>query len=160
MYLRVPKSGNTSICSAIPNGVRRRVDIARLQRILPGHRSFSFVRNPWARLVSTYAQKIQPEAVNDHFYVNGVHRGFVRLGLPMHCGMSFEAFAEVACGLSDEKTEKHLKSQGSFIMRDGVLVPDFLGRVESMRTDWERLSQQFGPCFPCRTSIVRHTTTT
>lgn len=139
VYLRVPKSGNTSICNALPNGERRKVDIRRLPRMLPGYRSFTFIRNPWARLVSTHAQKIQAEPVNDHFFQDGVHRGFVRLGLPMYCGMPFEAFAEVACGWNDEKTEKHLKSQSWFVVRDGVLIPDFVGRVESMCEDWKKL---------------------
>ncbi len=141
VYLRVPKSANTSIRRSLPGGVQRRVDIRRVARRFPRHLSFSFVRNPWARLVSIHAEKIRPAPVTDRDYLDGVHRCFVRHGLPCRAGMPFEEFAELVCALDDELTEKHLKTQSYFLVRDGRIVPRFLGRVESMADDWRALCE-------------------
>jgi dermatan 4-sulfotransferase 1 len=144
LYLRVPKSANTSIWKSIPDGRKKRMDIRRLHRAFPGYLSFSFVRNPWARLVSAYTNKIRTEKVNTDNIIDGVHHGFVRLGLPMRPGMPFEEFAEIACSVPDEATDRHLKSQCFFLVRDGTLIPRFVGRVESMGEDWRALADAAG----------------
>jgi hypothetical protein len=150
VYLRVPKAANSSIRTAFPAGVQRRLDVRRLAARFPRHLSFSFVRNPWARLVSIYTEKIRPEPVTSEFFVNGVQRCFVKRGLPVRAGMGFEEFAEIACGLPDAETEKHLKSQSHFLVREGAVVPRFLGHVESMADDWRRLGTLAGFGTPLR----------
>lgn len=140
VYLRVPKAANSSIRSSLPGGVQQRLDIRSLPRRYPRHLSFSFVRNPWARLVSIHSEKIRPDPVTDSYFVAGVHRCFVKHRLPCRAGMPFEEFAELACSLSDDETEKHLKSQSHFLVRDGAIIPQFLGRVESATDDWRRLA--------------------
>ncbi len=144
LYLRVPKSANTSIRLSIPGGRPAKVDPARLEDRYAGHLSFSFVRNPWARLVSIYVEKLRPDARSDHQFSRGVHRGFLRVGLRMRADMPFAEFAEAACSLSDDETEKHLKSQSSFLVRDGRLLPRFLGKVETIVEDWRRLGRRAG----------------
>ena len=144
VYIRVPKCGNRSIRKSIPDPEYHRVDLVRLDKRFPGCTSFSFVRNPWARLVSTWANKIDALGTNHDTMIEGVHRGFVEKGLPMRGAMPFEEFAEVACAFPDAKTEKHLRSQCSFVVREGEVVPDFLGRVEKMADDWERLAARAG----------------
>jgi hypothetical protein len=144
IYLRVPKSANSSIRQSLPGGRQWRLDIRRLERRFSGYLSFSFVRNPWARLVSIWCEKIKPEPLSDRNFLAGVHRGFVACGLPMRAGMPFAEFADVACGYPDTVTEKHLKSQSYFLVRDGVIVPHFLGRVERMAGDWSRLGSLAG----------------
>jgi dermatan 4-sulfotransferase 1 len=144
VYIRVPKCGNRSIRKAIPDPEYHRVDLTRLAKVLPGSTSFSFVRNPWARLVSTWTNKIGDPGTNRETMIDGVHRGFVEKHLPMRGGMPFDEFAEVACAFPDAKTEKHLRSQSSFLVRGGEVIPDFLGRVETMAADWERLAVRTG----------------
>ena len=118
--------------------------LAFLRRRYPNHLVFSFVRNPWSRLVSTYQHKILAESVCDRYYHNGVHRGFVKAGFPFRAGMPFEEFAEFVCTLPDVKAEKHLKSQSHFVVHRGVLVPDYLGRFENIAHDWEELCRRLG----------------
>ena len=144
VYLRVPKSGNRSIRSSIPHPEHRSVDITRLREIFPGSRSFSFVRNPWARLVSTWAAKIRPPDYNTRTIIEGVHHGFIKAGLPVRAGMPFDEFAEIACATPDSKTDKHLRSQSYFVVRDGAIVPEFLGRLETLADDWARLAAMVG----------------
>jgi hypothetical protein len=144
VYLRVPKSANSSIRAALPGGVQRRIDIRTLGQRHPRHLAFSFVRNPWGRLVSVWAEKIRNKPVTRGPYVEGVHRCFLRRGLPVRAGMPFAEFADLACALPDERTEKHLRSQCFYLVRDGALVPRFLGRVEEIAEDWAKLAALAG----------------
>ena len=147
-YVRVPKSGNTSISKAISGGEKSRVRSAGLERRRPDWTVFSFVRNPWSRLVSTYCQKVDLDMANQKKMVDGVFQGFKKLGIPVHPGMPFEEFIELICDLPDENTDKHLRSQCSFLVRDGRVVPSFVGRVESMAEDWNGLMARLGLDFP------------
>lgn len=144
IYARVPKSGNTSIARAIPHGERTRVFQRSLMHEYADWTLFSFVRNPYARLVSTYCQKITADPVTHGTIVHGVHHGFLKKGLPMFAGMSFEEFAEVACDHDDAATEKHLKSQTYHLYRKGQRPPDYVGRLENMEQDWARLATPLG----------------
>ena len=144
IYFRVPKSGNTSIARGIPQGERTRIWLRDLQREYADWTTFSFVRNPYARLVSNYCEKIRADAATVGKFVRGVHHGFHELGLPMSAGMSFEEFAEIACDYDDEATEKHLKSQTHHLYRHGRRLPDYVGRLENMEQDWARLATPLG----------------
>jgi hypothetical protein len=143
-YLRVPKVTNTSIRRALSDGRRELITVQRLPKHYPDYVSFTFVRNPWDRLVSAWGEKIRTEKLNDDHFIDGVHRNFVKLGFPFGAGMPFGEFAEFACSLSDAKTEKHLKSQCWFVVRRGSVAADFVGRSESMREDWGRLCDRVG----------------
>lgn len=146
IYIRVPKVANTSIRHGFGKGRERRACIALLRRRYPDHLSFSFVRNPWSRLVSTYRHKILAEKVTNRHYRDGVHKGFVRRGLPFRASMPFAEFAELTCSLSDAKAEKHLKSQSHFLVHRGLLVPQFIGRFETIARDWGELCGRLGAC--------------
>src|SRR5512134_1186259 len=109
VYVRVPKVANTSIRHSFGDGRERRACLAFLHRRYPRHLTFSFVRNPWSRLVSTYRHKILEERITNDHYENGVHRGFVKWRFPFRAGMPFEEFVEFICTLPDVRTEKHLR---------------------------------------------------
>jgi hypothetical protein len=144
IYLRVPKVANTSIRHTFGEGEKRRVYPGFLRHRYPNHLIFSFVRNPWSRLVSTYRHKILAEKISNVHYLDGVHRGFVKLGFPFRVGMPFEEFAEFVCALPDARTEKHLKSQCYFLVHRGLLVPRFIGRFETIARDWGELCAKLG----------------
>jgi len=144
VYIRVPKAANTSIRNSLGQGRSRRVWLAWLRRRYPDHLVFSFVRNPWSRLVSAYRHKILAEPVTDRYYLDGVHRGFVKWRYPFRAGMPFEEFAEFVCALRDAQAEKHLKSQSYFVVHRGLLVPAFIGRFETITHDWGELCRALG----------------
>ena len=86
--------------------------------------SFAFVRNPWDRLVSCWADKC---GVNSDVDMSGY-------GLPR--GVSFEDFVGVVSQLSDPYSEIHFKSQTPFLCHGPQIAPSFIGRFEHLRHDW------------------------
>ena len=139
-YLRVPKCGNTSLCNSLEGGREERVDLFRLRMLYPGCKVFSFVRNPWARLVSGYNGKMRhPECAEENpaRRLRAIDRRF-------RPGMPFEEFAELICLLPDNRTEKHFRSQSYFLKQDGQLIPDFVGRLERIEQDWQALQEAMG----------------
>jgi Sulfotransferase family len=144
VYVRVPKVANTSIRHSLGDGRERRACLALLRRRYPNHLTFSFVRNPWSRLVSTYRHKILEEKITNRNYLDGVHRGFVKWGFPFRAGMPFDEFVDFICTLPDSRTEKHLKSQSHFLIHRGALVPEFVGRFETLARDWGQLCGKLG----------------
>ena len=97
---------------------------------------FSFVRNPWSRLVSCYRDKICGDELPPSYARYGV---FVR-------GMEFEAFVRVVASIPDAAAEGHFRSQASYLMapRSKRLVVDFVGKTESFDADFAELSQRLG----------------
>ena len=82
---------------------------------------FSFVRNPWTRLLSEY------------LYRNYLHhrsfRHFVLKGLPR----------------PDWKDEyRHVMPQYDMLYKDGELLVDFVGRFETLPADFEQVCQVLG----------------
>ncbi len=144
LYVRVPKSGNGSIMHAIKDVKKRRVFS---RKIINGYRTgwtlFSFVRNPWARLVSVYCQKVGPNATSPQM-VNGIFRNFKEYNIPVHSSMSFADFCDVVCHMPDTEVERHLRSQASFLVRNQQMIVPFVGRMERMAEDWAHVMQQAG----------------
>lgn len=128
----------------MPGGETTRLTRPRLEQDYADWLSFSFVRNPCARLVSTFCQKIHAEPFTADNVIDGVHPGLVEMGLPLYAGMTVEDFVEVVCGLDDGATEKHLKSQTAHLYRDGRCLVTYVGRLESMAEDWRRVSAMAG----------------
>jgi hypothetical protein len=105
----------------------------QLRELLPpecrGYFTFSVVRNPWERMVSTYANK-DPDML--------MHARAQGLELE---GLSFEEFLE--------KTENfqhiHLLPQHEFIYdQQGTPLVDFIGRFERLAEDFQRICARLG----------------
>ena len=93
------------------------------------HFSFSFVRNPFDRLVSAYNNKI--------LELDEVPGPMQAMGLSHNMG--FPGFLETIVGAVDAAMDVHLLPQSSILSLDGQLIPNFIGRLETMATDWQHL---------------------
>lgn len=145
VYTAIAKVANTSLKSALlqsfaPNESRanphasemgyQTVNPRRVGAMYPTFIHFAAVRNPFDRLVSFWADKIDGA---------GMTPGLGALGFTE--GMSFEETASLACGLSDGETDPHIRSQSYLLANEkGRLGIDYLLRFESLSDDWEALS--------------------
>lgn len=98
--------------------------------------SFAFVRNPFARLVSCYRDKILWEP-GDPVYP----RPYYDIApYPMPTNMPFPEFVRRVGRLPDWFSDRHFKSQSADLYRKGQRVVTFLGRMESLAEDWRTLA--------------------
>ena len=93
------------------------------------HFSFSFVRNPFDRLVSAYNNKL---IENDE--ISGPMKA---MGL-VH-SMPFGSCLDVVESTSDDELDIHLLPQSTILCHERQLVPNFVGCLETMYQDWSDL---------------------
>lgn len=110
--------------------------------LLQGYTSFSFVRNPWDRLVSCYLSKIAGNSTEPVRMRLGGKRGlFVR-------EMKFTEFVQLVCDTPDEESNVHVVSQ-AYILCDsksqGAMVVDMVGRFENLTYDFTRIMESIVP---------------
>lgn len=84
----------------------------------------AFVRNPWDRLVSCWMNKT----------VVKLHPRFATYGCYLE--MPFDEFVEKICKVSDEDSDTHIVQQHVPMMHEGKFIPDWVGRFESLTSDW------------------------
>ena len=96
---------------------------------------FAFVRNPYDRLYSAYKNKVlQPLEIGDK---NILSNHGVRLG------MEFDEFVDIVCGVTDNRIDRHLRSQAWFLSYEGNVIPKFIGHLECFEKDWASLDKRF-----------------
>ena len=96
------------------------------------HFCFSFVRNPFDRLVSAYNNKL---VENNH-----ISTAMQRMGLGL--GMPFHTFIEIVSDTADADLDVHLLPQSSILCISGVPVPNFIGKLEAIPDHWLRLRRR------------------
>lgn len=137
IYLKINKAGLTSIQTALnpdlpakkvarsPHIKKRNLPFEKVKDY-PEMFTFSFVRNPWDRLVSCWADKCQrPKAYRKAFYVRGIHHK-----------MSFEKFVDCVIKIPHNKCNSHYRPQYLGLYYDEDKLPEFIGRVERFEDDW------------------------
>lgn len=103
--------------------------------------SFAFVRHPCDRIFSCYADK-HSRAWHD---VNAL-RWFIEPYHGLRVGMSFGEFCrwlETPYG-SDVFADRHWLSQHCHIRLPDGRLPDFIGHMESLETDWRAVTERLG----------------
>lgn len=140
VHITNPKTGGTSIRQAMAKAGSMR-STYRVTAAMPSYFTVMFVRNPFDRLVSCYADK----------YNWGQNPNWIRtkyLMLAKIYGLaqdnSFEQFARKIGRIPDRLSDRHFKSQHWIyrqnLRRSGKI--DFIGRFESFAEDIEALRQR------------------
>ncbi len=105
---------------------------------------FTFVRNPYDRLLSCYKDKVDnPELRNptNRWAINGEHRGFVE-GYGNLVGfkkMSFSDFVHFVTQIPDKHCEGHFVPQHYLLDLETL---DFIGRLENFEQDFSYVKEQ------------------
>lgn len=150
-YIGIPKAGNTSVkkwlaksCRvALPNAgkinIHDRVQYPfeyRTNKWLAKHRKpyfvFTVVRNPLERLASAYRDKIQREEV---------HTPLKKLGFTND--MSFFDFVQLACDITDDEADVHIRSQWAMLSYEGQFLPNLFVHLDDINKI--RLLAQYEP---------------
>ena len=118
--------------AALGGAKKARMSAPEILQLDDNWTAFSFVRNPWGRLVSAFTQKAGENPTSRRI-VDGIYQGFDQ-GIPIRANMSFEEFCEVVCDIPDSKTDKHLCSQSSFLIYKKT--PSFLSLARL--SEWPR----------------------
>lgn len=126
LYL-LKKCASTSLAAALDGD---RVDD---KRIPYRHRSAAFVRNPWDRVVSVYRDLVDRE--DALFYAP-----LKRFGMSPR--MEFPEFIEAVFSHDDTVIDHHLRSCTAEIAGRRI---DYLGRLETLRSDWGRIAPLLVP---------------
>lgn len=103
---------------------------------------FTFVRNPWDRLLSCYSNKILKSGEEKKNFVNGVAQPLLRFKC-FYGGMPFSEFAKKVSSIPDQIADIHFKSQYLFLTDEkGRCAVDFIGKFEQLESDFKFLSEQ------------------
>lgn len=104
---------------------------------------FSFVRNPWSRLVSCYNDKINYDSGHVYERYENPFIEYLKEKKVFSEGMTFERFVEVICDISDDMAEAHFRSQHLYLTDEsGNILVDFIGRFEQLDNDFKFISEK------------------
>ena len=125
IWFRVAKTGSRTIFNHLKeSGIHLDVEHGRLLRYpvksFDDYFKFSFVRNPWDRLVSCWKNKVIDSNL---FRFNDSELEKMR---------HFENFVAYAANLNVDTCNRHLRSQSSLIDLNNI---DYLGRMETYADD-------------------------
>jgi hypothetical protein len=123
----------------------KRVGLTTFYRLATDPRAlrFSFVRNPYARLVSLWAHQFRNKPlVPGQSTINSylAWRGRVDASLPTgpHGRISFSEFVSFAAATAAERVDPHWVRQVIIIDMPGLIL-DLVGKVESFADDFDRV---------------------
>ena len=152
LYGRVPKAANSSIKAALcrllselpPKGTKTTSDkfwqhetnqetelitLGRARRYRLSHFSFTFVRNPFDRLVAAYNNKV---VENDEPPMPMQNMGITH-------GMAFDDFLDTLIETPVRLYDVHVLPQNQLLCINNQIVPKFVGRVEQINEHWGEL---------------------
>jgi hypothetical protein len=142
VFIHVPKAGGTSVNHALFGGIGQGHPSAPFYRRLLGKAlfeeffKFTFVRNPFERLVSAYEYlKRGGKSAGDREFSERVLSRY----------KSFDTFVQEWLTPETAMRLNHFRPQSSFLTdREGELLVDFVGRLEQMERDFARVVRTLG----------------
>ncbi len=151
IWVGVPKSATRSILTLLyrepPMDFGARQVNEELRFILQAdprvrdYFKFTFVRNPWSRVVSTYQNKIKTTREK-------VKLMFAERYPGLRDGMGFEEFVHFLVEHpqgSDSHADRHWASQHLFLIDEkGQVLVDYIGKVENLEDDFRKITRQLG----------------
>jgi Sulfotransferase family len=176
IYLCIPKCASTTIRMTLsglagrapaPDEIHKRrcsglssprsTGLARFHRLAlsPASLRFSFVRNPYARLVSAWANKFRskPLVPGDAFVnVYLKHRRSIDSAFPEgpDCALSFSQFAKFANATAERRLDAHWQLQDDLLSMPGIKL-DLVGKVEAFEKDFAPVLNHVGTSDQCGT---------
>ena len=152
LYGRVPKAANSSIkaamCRLLSEGPPKKTKTSadsfwqnqtgnqtelitpeRARILSVNHFSFSFVRNPFDRLIAAYNNKV--------IEIEEPPLPMQNMGITH--GMSFETFLDILIDTPYKKFDVHVLPQSQILCIGNQIVPKFVGRVEQIDDHWADL---------------------
>jgi hypothetical protein len=172
IYLCVPKAASTTIRSILSSlevgtppgpslellynrrctGIRspRLAGFSVFHRLAKSAKAlrFTFVRNPYARLVSTWSDRFQGRRLIEgkaSIDAYRAHRAAISRSLPDRPDqtLSFPEFVEFATATVDQRIDIHWQLQDDFATVPGLPL-SLIGKVESFQTDFARVLDHIG----------------
>lgn len=109
---------------------------------------FTFVRNPYARLLSAWSDRFQGRRLiegKSSIDAYRVHRAAISRSLPdgPDQTLSFPQFVEFATATVDQRIDIHWQLQDDFAKVPGLPL-NLIGKVESFQTDFARVLDHIG----------------
>ncbi len=145
VYFALPKIASTSLKKAFKDCGGKGISKKDKQRILENKNffKFSFVRNPYDRLVSCWKNKVQNPQVRETIG-HGMYKGFYKYE-KIYGGMPFKEFIKVISKIPDEKSDPHFRSQYKFLTNnEGKLLTEFIGKFENLEKGYEKICEIMG----------------
>lgn len=141
LFIHVPKAAGTSVSTALFGREVGHLPVACYKRFLDdefdGLFKFSFVRNPWDRLVSAYTflqQGGMPAYSAD--------REFFARKLSRY--RDFDEFTERWLTRTNVYSYIHFYPQSYFLVAGGKIAVDYIGRVETIGQDFQHVADVLG----------------
>jgi hypothetical protein len=122
---------------------------------------FTFVRNPYARLVSTWSDRFQGRRLIEgkpSIDAYRAHRAAISCSLPYGPDqtLSFPEFVEFATATVDQRIDIHWQLQDDFVTVPGLRL-NLIGKVESFQTDFARVLDHIGASNEARARYLQQT---
>lgn len=150
IYYALAKTGSSSIKEHISNLTKKNPDQLLMKRRqdylkFPNYFKFTFVRNPWDRILSCYLNKIMKDPnFEDKNYAHGIAR-FLQPYRVFHGGMSFKDFVKAISKIDDKISNPHFRSQYYMLIDDqDKIIVDYVGKFESLSEDFKKVAARCG----------------
>ena len=147
-FISIPKTACSSVKASIANRDfkddnsvhRAALGLHRHFNPHSGYFRFSFVRNPFDRLVSCYVSKYRHDAEMGNKYL--AFNYYMLRFLSKDRG--FERFTKLVCVIPKRLAEEHFRPQFASLYRRGKCIADFIGKFENLEADYEPIRQKHG----------------